>query len=41
MSEAFIHKLKRHSKLTPVKLGGATRYRLDDIDRLVSDGVVF
>lgn len=41
MSEAFIHKLQRHQKITPVRLGRATRYRLDEVERLASTGVTF
>lgn len=41
VSEAFIHKLKRHDKITPVKLGQATRYRTDEIDGLAAGGVSF
>lgn len=41
VSEAFIHKLKRHDKITPVKLGRATRYRTDEIKGLAAGGVSF
>lgn len=41
MSEPFVHKLQRHHKITPVKMGRATRYRLEEVERLASDGVSF
>jgi excisionase family DNA binding protein len=41
ISEGFVHKLKRHDRLTPIKLGRATRYHIDEVDRIAADGVSF